>query len=430
VEIEADRGKGWEVIRREEADSTTPVEVDVPIGGEIRGFRLSDGCACCLDSSKIILNPSTTLSAPSEAAGAQAFETVQDAALTSPILALPKYDGDDSTEGIFFIHLDTGNAFYIDKIKSSPRDIRSRNLNQNVFTALGRTPGKPALPGQVLLGEVRMAGGDVHALLLADTSTGALAFIVDLQRRSYQGRTHSVHGRPLAPLAAPDGRFSLMMLQGDSAETFAALVYHAPTGRGIFIEGLNDLNAEPRGIPISNLPVLPGAAVLIPLQSGDQATPQALLIEHSGGDLYRLSGLLKGARKVTWAKERTRLLDLFPYQPEVPVTARFLPIPLFSGSDATNNILVVDAATGRLGLIRGVRDPKSMSLRALPGNLYELLPRDVGRPRTLAAVPKVSDSGATEGAWIFDSATGQVIFVEGLENPEGLILLPVLQKTR
>ncbi len=66
VNLDVDRGNGWETVKTVQANSSrrgserAPIDVLVPVNGTIKGFRLSDGCACCLDSSKITLNANYT----------------------------------------------------------------------------------------------------------------------------------------------------------------------------------------------------------------------------------------------------------------------------------------------------------------------------------------------------------------------------------
>ncbi len=62
VNLDVDRGNGWETVKTVQANSSrgasevAPTDVVVPVNGTIAGFRISDGCACCIDSSKITLN--------------------------------------------------------------------------------------------------------------------------------------------------------------------------------------------------------------------------------------------------------------------------------------------------------------------------------------------------------------------------------------
>jgi hypothetical protein len=62
VNLDVDRGNGWETIKTVQANSSregsevAPTDVLVPVNSTIEGFRISDGCVCCIDSSEIRLN--------------------------------------------------------------------------------------------------------------------------------------------------------------------------------------------------------------------------------------------------------------------------------------------------------------------------------------------------------------------------------------
>jgi len=62
VKLEVDRGNGWEGVKTVRAVSSrgtnvnAPVNVWVPVNATIRGFRILDGCVCCVDYSEITLN--------------------------------------------------------------------------------------------------------------------------------------------------------------------------------------------------------------------------------------------------------------------------------------------------------------------------------------------------------------------------------------
>ncbi len=62
VSLDVDHGNGWETVQSIQANSSregsevAPTDVLVPINGAIEGFRISDGCVCCIDASEISLN--------------------------------------------------------------------------------------------------------------------------------------------------------------------------------------------------------------------------------------------------------------------------------------------------------------------------------------------------------------------------------------
>ena len=60
------------------------------------------------------------------------------------------------------------------------------------------------------------------------------------------------------------------------------------------------------------------------------------------------------------------------------------------------------------------------------GSLYD----EATRARIMTAVPKVRSNGETEGIWIFDSATGDVLYFENVSEPRKVKVHRVEQKTR
>ncbi|MCD6476528.1 MAG: DNRLRE domain-containing protein, partial [Anaerolineaceae bacterium] len=62
VSLDVDRGNVWETVKTVQANSSregrevAPTDVLVPVNSAIEGFRISDGCVCCIDSSEITLN--------------------------------------------------------------------------------------------------------------------------------------------------------------------------------------------------------------------------------------------------------------------------------------------------------------------------------------------------------------------------------------
>jgi hypothetical protein len=103
---------------------------------------------------------------------------------------------------------------------------------------------------------------------------------------------------------------------------------------------------------------------------------------------------------------------------------------VYAGSGATRGVLIIDAGSGGLAVLDNVLKPDRVQLQRLRPDVYSALPKDVGRPRVIAAVPKVRASGATEGAWIFDSASGQVLYLDGLDDPQRATLQRVDQRSR
>ncbi len=75
VKLEVEREGGWETVMTFQAvsskgkDEYAPVELRVSVGRTIRGFRISDGCVCCIDYSEITLDGAGSPGAPARANG-------------------------------------------------------------------------------------------------------------------------------------------------------------------------------------------------------------------------------------------------------------------------------------------------------------------------------------------------------------------------
>jgi len=358
------------------------------------------------------------------------IESAASPSLVCPILALPKYDNDDSTKGIFFINLDTGNAFFIDRVKRDPLSVRTRTMNQNIFAALDRTPGTPAGPGQVLAGEIRDGSGNVTALLLVDSTTGAMAYYADLKSQSYRGTVRKIAGNLAAALAAPDGNFALLMQRASSGETQGAYLYHAATGRALYFPKMGNLPSTPAASSVTSLPRMEGTVSALDLQAGNEATEAFLLADNAAGVLYHVGGVERRPDQLTVTRYPINLFDHFPHQAAVKTPRRFVPVPLFNGSGATQDVLILDTGTGAMAVLKGALQPRKAKVQPVRKNLYDHLPAGVGRPRVWTAVPKVAGNGATEGAWIFDSATGEVLYLDSIDDPSGLAVRRVDQRTR
>lgn len=374
-------------------------------------------------------------SAPPPAPATASSETqpaapVVNSAFASPVLAVPKFDNDDSTKGIFFVNLDSGNAFFIDKVKGSPQTVRTRAINQNVFEVLGRQPGDAARNGQVLIGPVRKSNGTVHALYLVDTTTGKMGYITDLENRSFEGRLRHVKGAPAGNMASDDGNFTLVMHQDRSGKTDGALLYNGTTGKSAYFYGVGALEPELKPFSTTPLPPTGGGVSSLAIVAGSEVTDAMLLLDPVSGSLHYVVMSKKKAWEFQISTLPHNLFDVFPTDAAVQTPHRFVFVPLTSGSGATDRALIIDVGSGAIALLDKLRNTKKLSLKPLNRNIYTRLTRNVARPRVITAVPKVNGSGATGGAWLFDSVTGKILFLDELLDPKNLRILKVEEKVR
>ncbi|MCP4895332.1 MAG: hypothetical protein GY906_00015, partial [bacterium] len=348
----------------------------------------------------------------------------------APVLALPKYDNDDSTKGIFFFNLDTGNAFFIDKVKTSPLSVRSRTLNQNIFRALGRKRGSPAGPGEIQVGEIRGSDGNVKGIMLVDSTTGAVAHITGLESKSYAGRLQPVTAKPAQGLATDDGNYALIMRRDGSGRTEGAYLYHGTTGKAIYFADIHKMRASQSVRATTPLPRMDGRISALALESGSEATTGILLVDNESGNVFHVGDMEKHPEQLTSTPNKINLLSTFPASPDVRSPQRFVLIPVASGSGATDEVLIVDVGSGQMAVLKDVRKPDKMRIQRSNQSIYRYLPKNVSRPRVIAAVPKVKGTGATEGAWLFDSASGEVLFLDNLDNLIRLSIHRVDQRAR
>ncbi len=91
-------------------------------------------------------------------------------------------------------------------------------------------------------------------------------------------------------------------------------------------------------------------------------------------------------------------------------------------SGSTDSALILDVASGAMAILEHLTEPSKTRLVGVSHSLYGLLPADVGRPRSITAVPKVDDTGVTVGIWFFDSASDTILFLNDLTNSTNLKL--------
>lgn len=342
-----------------------------------------------------------------------------------PILAIPRFDNDDSTRGIFSIELESGKGTLINRIRKTPLDIQIHPMRHNFFQAIGRRPGQSAHQGQVLVGPIRKGGGRVHALLIVDTTTGKMGYLTDLDDDPTRGKLKMIDGAPAQAMATGDGNYALVMRRSRSGKTLGAYLYHGTTGRCRIFRDIGDLSTAVTSSPTTTLPKIDVGVSSLQIQAGSDATSDVLLIDPSSGTLYLIGSIERKPTQLTVRTLSLNIVQAFPQNPKVRSPQRFLPIPITDRSGATSSALIVDVGSGALALLDNVRKPSQIRMIGIKGSIYDVLQEDVGRPRTITAAPKIDDTGATEAAWLFDSATGAILFINDLQNPGNLKLREV-----
>lgn len=343
----------------------------------------------------------------------------------SPKLAIPRYDYHDATRGIFVIDLKNGHASMVDRVKTTSLEIRSRPFPYNVFTALGRSLAQPALNGQILAGPIHKGNGEVHAVLLVDTTTGAMAYVTEMDGELTKFRIKRFSNLPAEHLADSDGNFALVMRREASGKTVAAYLYHGTTGQCALFNGLDDLATDITGMPTTSLPTTVGNVSSVALQGGSDATTHFLLIDNENGKMSLVGGVKRKPTQLTVKTLSRNLVSSFPKDTPVATPIRFVPVAVTTRSGSTNGALILDVASGSMAILEHLTEPSKLRLVGVNHSIYGLLPANVGQARSISAVPKVDDSGVTVGVWFFDNASEKILFLNDLQNSNNLKLREV-----
>ena len=335
----------------------------------------------------------------------------------APFLANPIYSDDESTGAFLLASLETGSVALVEKLK---RDLMKQPyeytaLSTNLLTSLGREAGVPALSGEIVSGEIRAKSGQVEAVLVFDTNSGASGMFTELGGPARNISFRRFTGLPAAPVAGDDPRFTLLMRRSGTGETQDAYLYSASTGQGLRFPGINKSSTLPPPISLNGLPTLEGPVATVELQAASGATVAFMVLDGGSGDVHRIevaeSGHLSEAKKQPY-----NLFSVFPRDAGSVVGQRFLAVPVQNGSGATRNVLVVDSVNGTAAILERVdKNAQELPARAT-GTLFRAQQSELTRVWTF--VPLVAANGATEGAWFFDSAGNRLRLLDigrGLE---------------
>lgn len=137
----------------------------------------------------------------------------------------------------------------------------------------------------------------------------------------------------------------------------------------------------------------------------------------------------KDPEKLATSKDVINLFDVFRLQTEVSLPVRFILIPLISDGETTRHIFIIDAVTGDTALLKNVNNINKIKLVKANRNIYDYLNKNPEKPGMLAAVPKLK-YGSTKAAWIFDSSTDVILFLDNLDDPDNLKIRPVEIRTK
>ncbi len=335
---------------------------------------------------------------------------------SNPHSLLVRYGDRGSADAIFYFDLGNGAGSVVDQLRRNPDEGRIARLKTNLFTEIGRSRDQAATVGEIFLGPLRGSDGQVRAALFVEASTGYTMYFDQLGKGGNLGRVTTMIKRGFESIASADRNFALLMRRNSSGRTDGAYLYHATTGKALHLGGLEELEIDPPVTPVADLPVLKGQVSAAPIVSREE-TIGYVVIDNADGALHFFDASGSLSRFSVRSPEIVLSKDLTAESMN-PSTQRFVPVPLQNDEITTYAILIVDVGTGNLAIVDGLRNPKPQ-VRVLSQNLYGSISGGLRTDvwRHFAAADANGADGATRGAWVLDSLTGTLVYVDSPGNP-------------
>lgn len=327
-----------------------------------------------------------------------------------PIVALPAYGAGGASDSYFAFSLENGAGRQVDRLRRDPLSLRARLWQENLFRVVGRPTDQPALPGEVFLAPIRSSDGSIRSAIYVETSIGYAAFFEALGRGEKIGEFASVAGRPFEPIVSRDGNYALLLRDDASGRTLGAYLYHATTGRCLYIDGLNKLSITPNVVATSPLPALGGRVAAVALHAGSEATSAYLVADPVSGEIHFFDLTVGLVDQIVDRKSPANLYDVLRREGSYTSARRFALAPVQRDQETTLHVLVFDAVTGGIALIENVNDASALRVLRTSVTLDSQL-RGEGGERVLTAIPDLESGGRTVGVWVHDSDSGRVVYV-------------------
>lgn len=334
----------------------------------------------------------------------------------NPLITLPRFGGGDQPDVFLYLDHSHGGGYLLEGLRRAPTQLRSQRLTDNLFQQIGRA-GQAAIPGEILLMPIFASRDTVRDALFVETSTGYVAYLDEFGKNDKLGTLVTVIGRPFGPLAAGDGNFVLLPRRDSSGKTDGAYLYHGTTGKAIYISGLAKLTPDLKGVPTVELPKFEGRFAAAEILSGG-ATVSYMLADAASGKVTFLDLSSGSPERLVVRQSALDLATAFTADKLNPSLQRFVLEPLQDGG-ATRNVVVVDVASGLVGLID---EPLGqVRLRVLPQSVYSVIRPVAGDlPRTFATVRNGMD-----GVWVLDSLSGGMVYIANPTVPAELRIASV-----
>ena len=334
------------------------------------------------------------------------------AAQGSPVVAAPVVAG--GTDSFFHFDLANGTGYLSDRLRD-PLQIRVRVITQNLFGVIGRPTSQAAVPGEIHLEPIFVGSSRTGAALFVEASTGYVALFDEFGRNDRLGEILVAVGRPFAPIASRDGNHLLLMRRDGSGRTEGAYLYHATSGRALYVDRVREIGTDVPVTTIRDLPQLTGRAAAAAVQSGRRETWSYLVFDGGSGEMYFFDLDRRQSSRVVARKSARVLTEVLPAERGAQAAVqRFVAEPVLAADDRTQYVFVLDVTTGDMALVEDV-DGSQPGLRKASLNLYTAGGLTIGtEPRHWTAVSNLASSGETLGIWLRDSLTSRWFY---LDNP-------------
>jgi hypothetical protein len=338
----------------------------------------------------------------------------------APILAMPNFANGGATGEYLSIWLADGSGHVVDRLERDPTSLRSRPLAENLFRVIGREADQAAQVGEVFLAPIVGSDGAVRAALYVETALGYAAYFENPGRGARLGDVVTLTTRPFEDIASRDGNYALLMRNDATGRTEGAYLYHATTGRAVYLDGLRKLEISPetRGTP--ELPKLAGRVTAAQVHTGSEGTGFFVVLDPASGGIHFFHPDRGVPHQVRTRAADVGLYDVFSREGTHTSGRRFLAVPVDSRRSRTDHVLILDAVTGETAVLENVTDRVRLTKGA---SLASRFASDGGE-RVFSAVPRVS-SGATAGVWVIDSQTRRTVYVDRPGLPSAMTVSPV-----
>lgn len=330
---------------------------------------------------------------------------------STPILVFPDSTTGGASSTYFYVNLTNGRSYVVDGLTRDPLNLRSRPLEENLFQVIGRPAGQAAYAGEIFFAPLASSDGSVRAGLYVETAIGYVALFEEPGRSRKLGKIITLTGRPFEDIMSTDGNYALLPRHDSSGRTEGAYLYHATTGRGLYLGGLRKLDPGAKARPTSALPVLAGRVTAAEIHLGSEASGAYLVADPASGEVHYLRLLSGVATQVTSEKSPIQLYDVFSREGSHTSARRFLAVPVNSSGSRTEQIFIADAMTGETAVVVGVTDADVETQLVKAVSLSRWL-TEGGGERVFSAVPRTNSSGATIGIWLLDSQSRSTVYID------------------